>query len=709
MASTANHQFETGRFDVFPNGRVTKITDEEALAVIKETGAGGERMRDPTHTSLQRIWFTAIAYTLGLNSSKYGESVLDDFAFEQSLQIPAYSANHIGRLVRAEVSRLSRARPSMEVTPNSSDQRDVFGAKAAHAVADWIYYNNRLEDLRDALALWEVCCGTAFDFHGWDPRAGKKERVYTDPWSGTIKNAQELPQEARAFYDSIGSFEEVREGDYDDEIISPFQVRVPIGPSEWNDMPWVRITRLMSLDDIWDRWPKKAPEINELEHSSPSIDGFFWRRLASLVHHTSHAVATRGASWLDGLEVHYYVRPVSERFPRGLYIVATDTTVLENGPHPYMTMGVDMRFPATEYHYARSAGRFWGKGFVEDLIGPQEDYNEARRQAIAQRDTHSKPQIITPRQAKLSTTENTNGIMWEYDGRGVRPPEYIKMPQIGSHLTVTREWAMDDLQTLAAQQDATQGVVPTGVRSGAGLRALQERDEMVGAQTYARNERSFQRSMKARLQLFATFVKKPRQVEVYGHGRQADLHYFRGEDLNGNVGIRVVPGSMLPRSRAQQQSLFLDSIQQGFLNPADPEIMRYGLEIMEMGNLQQVLFELDGHRRRANHENEQFLSGDIGDRGWPDVDDDDDHEAHIRRHMSVKVTDSYELLPVNRKLALDGHIAKHRAALAQIAMAPMLMQASMAPQQAQGSPPNPRGEASQPRPAEKNSEQESMT
>ena len=679
-----------------PNKRITKLGNEEALALVKSVRTMGEGGRDPTHIQLERLWFQAIAYYAGLQSSTYGEALQDDFAFEQSLVIPAYAANHIGRMVRHEVSRLSRARPTMEVTPNSPDQKDVFGAKVAHYVADWIYNDSDLQGIRDELAFWMACCGTAFDWHGWDPRAGGKRRSYIHPMTGEKRPREDLDEQELQFYESYGLYEDVAEGDFDNEVLSPFQVRLPVGPTKLDRMPWATVTRLMSLNEIWDRWPKKAAQLRSIEQMSTSIDGYYWRRLATLVSSIGHSFLTRGSSYMEGIEVHYHIVPVCERFPNGLYIVATNEDILENGPHPYMTMGVKMKWPFTDYHFMPVPGRYHSKGMVEDLIGPQEDYNLGRQQTIAQRDVMSKPQWMVPRQAQMSSEENTLGVVWEYNAHGGGKPELVNPPTVGQHQLVSRDHTLQDMQTLAAQSDVTQAQVPSGVRSGVAINALQEKDEMVGASTHGRMERSFQRSMRARLMLFAKFVKAPRKIEIYGSGRQADLAYLTGEQLNNNVGLRIQPGSMLPRSRALQQALFLDAMQAGFLDPMDPETRRFGLEILEMGNLQQALFEFDGHARRANIENERYHFG-AGADGFPDIDDDDDHEVHVRRHLAFKLTDSYERLPLMRKMAFDAHIVKHRAAQARIMTAPLLLQQQLGGMQQGGSPPKQLGEASQPR------------
>lgn len=692
-----------------PNERTEKIENHVALGLLHAHTPTGMAVKDPTHIQLQRQWFQAIAYAAGYTNRFYGQPYNEDYMFEEAFQNAYYSANHIGRMVRGEVARLTRARPSMEVVPNSSEQRDVYGARAAQQVADWLYYDSDAEERRDDLALWLACCGTAFDFHGWEPRFGEKRTVFTSPYDGSRKNEDQLSTDELSFYQSLGedSREELRDGDFDNETLSAFQVRVPLGPSmtHLDKMPWVCFTRLMSLDEIWDRWPAKAKDINEEEAMMPPIAGYYWRHLCTLFSAIGNLNLSRGQSYLEGIEVCYYIRPPSERFPKGIYVVGIESQdlLLENGPHPYETQGVKMRFPLTDYHHTKVAGRYWSKGIVEDLQGPQEDYNIGRQQEIVQRHHHSKRQWLAARRANLTSRELTGATLMEYDSQyGGGPPMPVDPSPMSQQIAQGREAALNDMQTLAAQSEASQGQVPEGVRSGVALQSLQQRDEMVTVGTHGRMERSFQRSMRARLMLFSKFVKAERRIEIYGEGRQADLVYLRGEDIANNTRLRIMPGSMFPRSKAQQQALFLDAVQAGVFDHPDPELRRYALQVLEMGALQTVFTEIDGHSRRANQENDRF---ERGRPPFPDVDEDDDHLAHMRRHMILKVSDTYEKMSQVRKLAFDRHLALHRQYYAQIAMAPMMMQGMQAAQQGgvpgqpqqQGSPPRELGKPSPPK------------
>jgi hypothetical protein len=121
--------------------------------------------------------------------------------------------------------------------------------------------------------------------------------------------------------------------------------------------------------------------------------------------------------------------------------------------------------------------------------------------------------------------------------------------------------------------------------------------------------------------------------------------------------------------------------------------MRYGAKVLEMGDLEQLFLTIDGHRRRAQIENELFLKHGM----MPDVEEDDDHPQHMQEHLRFKVTDDYEQMSPVQKMMFNTHLAKHRVFMAQLLQAQMAMQAMAG---GGGSKARPLGQPSAPRQAQ---------
>lgn len=684
----------------YPERPIDKLTADQAWDLIRSRVSFGSRGHDPVQLQLERLWFRNIAYFVGLQENALDVPALPDFDLWSSYVIPQYSANHIGRIVSAEVSRLSAARPAGEVSPRSSDQRDLFGARVGSAIAEWNYDRLDLTGKRVSLANWMVNCGAGFMYGDWNKRMGKRQRLFFDPISQEALNAEQMTQEERTFYEALGSFQDVREGDIEGDVIGPFQVRVPLGPTKLEDMPWVCVTHLRSREWLWEHYPNRAAELDvDAQRSSVTLDTFWWRRLATLISQVASPVPSRSTPFWEGIEVHDLWLPAFGRFRRGARVRACEAGLLDFGPNPYFEAGYEDEWhPLTMFGYKEVPGRFWPKSLTEDLIQPQDDYNVGRQQLITQRDVLSKPQWLSPREAKLGPTRNDTGDLWEYDARGTpHPPIRVDPPGLSTAHVQTAGDALRDMQTISAQSEVSQAQVPEGVRSGVAIRALQEKDTMVVRPIIAAMESRWQRYTRHLLQLCSRFMQTPRMVDVYGESRQADVHWFKGIDMSGNTHYRVRPGSMMPRSRAFEQQMFLDAVAAGMLDPMDPEIRRYGMQVLEIGGLDKVFLELDLDRRRAAQEEQMFLMPDPDPSfAFPDVDEHDDHEAHLRSHLIFYKTDAYERLPEARKMAFRAHMAKHQLYIARL-IETQAMLAAPPPGGGGGSPPKPPGEASQPR------------
>jgi hypothetical protein len=116
----------------------------------------------------------------------------------------------------------------------------------------------------------------------------------------------------------------------------------------------------------------------------------------------------------------------------------------------------------------------------------------------------------------------------------------------------------------------------------------------------------------------------------------------------------------------------MDLIQMGALNPAmDPRDRRLVHKTMELGDSDKYFQEEDADRRRADIENQMFLKPVVDPttqrpQPYPEVNDDDDHQAHIEGHLLFKKSDAYEALPLMRKMAFDAHLGAHKEALAML-------------------------------------------
>lgn len=684
-----------------PNQRITSIPDEQALRLVNWNATDSDGARDSIRLRLEREWFRNIRFYLGIQGSQPASQLMDQDLWLRDSGIDGeFQANFMPRILAGQVSRLSSSKGDVSVVPKSLDIEDQNGALVGKAFLDYWNDQFKFRKLRREGACWSVSCGTHFIWCNWDTRGGEvaEEFKVKDKWTEDWKGSDDEKDLLRR----VGLGRKKSKGWMDMQVLSPFQVYTPIPFLDLDSAPWAIFEFDRSLEWIWNHYPEKARDVRP-EDSDSNFTGQYRRRLPSL---TASGGYTQGRNHDSGnsVTVRELWIPPSAHVPNGARIVATRTMLLEKSEHPYAKAGLDtqrdkfLRYPVTRVRYLPVMGRFWGKGLLEDLIDPQREYNRTRQQAHAMRDILATPQWMAPNNAGLATQSNDYGVIWTYNPYSSKP-ELVPAPAMSSMHVESSAQNIQDMQMISAQSDASQARSPENVRSGIALRALQEQDLMVMGPTIEEIEDGWRDVQQRLLALTWKFLDRDVAVTIYGHSRSADVNIFKGSEINGNIQVRVTEGSMVPQSSAAQRAEMMDMVQAGVLNPMDPSHQRIITRTMGQGfgGMAEMHEQLEADERRANIENWMFLVAVKQGDTLPDVDPDDDHAAHLSKHMGFKKTDTYEkAFSPAKKLAFEAHMNKHRRALAaEVQAAQLIAQAGQGP--GSGSQPKEPGEASQPR------------
>ncbi len=713
MVSANVANYSEARKDVDPfferNERITNVKDDEALQLLHSHSSIAESGFHPTTAALHRMWFLCVQHFLGLQNSRTQtiDQLMDIFP---AAAPSGYNANLILRMVMAEVARLSASPADVDVIPKSPDIEDQIGAQVGDRFLQHVEDKYQMKKVRRKLNLWRSIAGTGFLYTDWNERAGGEMEFFTNPMDGSMIKGDAIPEKAKAWLRKMGSSQKTMEGALEISALPPFAVLAPFGYEELADMPWLVIEQDRSLDWIWTHYPDEARDVRPDDFST-TAEGLWWRRLQGLVGSHGFQQATEGGRRDSVVRVATLWIPPSGRCPDGFRITGTKTKLLDKVKHPFKEKQLDIRFPVEVCRRCPVPGRFWGTGLVEHLMGPQNDYNRTRTQLMEHRDVLARPVWMAPQGIEWTTTRLEVGDVIEYRNGGYGKPELQNPPAISAIHVEALDRGVQELQTIASQGDVSQGQVPQGARSGVALQTLADKDMSVMRVVVEEQEDCFQRGYEKVLSLAWKFMSTPQMIRVYGEFRQADVAIFKGADLNGNVFVRIRPGSMMPKNKAETQEMLTGMLQNGALDPINNRRdKKFVWEAMEIGGADKMFLEEAGHRRRARIEDQMFLKPQV-DRGtgmpqaFPDVNDDDDHEAHIEEHMLFKVTDAYEALPPMRKMAFEAHLAKHKAAIAALMQAQMLMQSAAVGPDAEGgaggapgggSPPKKAGKASQP-------------
>lgn len=673
---------------------ITNITDEQALRLLEQTDPMGSRRSSSYYSNMARQWWVNAMYYMGFQPHEL-PIILNDIDPGILMSDASYTANHIMRMLLTNVARKTQNKPVWSVIPLTPDQPDQDGARVAQIILEHAYDHLDMQATSIRLQLWLEIAGTAFRYANWDKQSGTRHRIYLDPTQQqpTPIDHNGLDQGTIQQLEAAGAYHDLQEGDWEHEVLSPFQVIVCPTFSTLDKQPYLRIDRMVPVHEVWNRWPDKAKDMSDNAMFAYGRVDFF-ARLAT--------VTTRLGQWAGGSEPVEGARlrelwiPPSGQVPEGRTIMAVGQTIVMNEPHVFKAQGMDKVWPVVDYHCIPVPGRFHSMSTCEHLIASQRDYNRGRAQMVAQRDAYV-PQWLAPKGALSGQPlRNEFGDVWEYEATHGKP-ELAPAPPLNQSALQSVEAARQDMQVIAAQSDATQAQNPAGVRSAVALRMLQEADQQVIGPAISSIESGDRRYGELLLQLAWRNMSLPRAIALVGESRQSDIHWFTGTDIRGNTRVRVVPGSAMPRSRAAAMSVVMDMVQMGALNPAtSTKDRRLVWKTLELGDTDYAFQLEDATRRRARIENMMIARPSAADdRRVPEVDPDDDQQAHLEEHILFKQTDEYERLPPIRKMIMNAHIQMHHQFVAQMVQATVAMQqASAGP--AAGSAPKQPGKASQP-------------
>src|SRR4030095_5673796 len=122
-------------------------------------------------------------------------------------------------------------------------------------------------------------------------------------------------------------------------------------------------------------------------------------------------------------------------------------------------------------------GRFWGKGIVEDLIGPNRQRNRARSQLI-QRNDRNRARVYAHKGA-LTPANRPVGKIMELIEIPLHAEYPVETPGIPVGGWVTQEVEMNDMDMdkVAGLREVTLGQAPAGVSAYAAMALLAEQDE----------------------------------------------------------------------------------------------------------------------------------------------------------------------------------------------------------------------------------------
>lgn len=586
---------------------------------------------------------------------------------------PVY--NRIRPIIRKELAKLTAQKPSASIIPSTSDDQDQAAAKAGEQIWESVFRRKKLEAIHAQAQLWARVTGNGFVKSYWDPTALNPD----------------TPDQL---------------GDFCFDVITPFHIFVPdILAVDIEDQPYVLQVTTRTPEWVRINYPGINPEPNVMEASDILNDSFL--NLVGANNYRKNSV----------LCFEVWVKPRNVEFmPNGgMFLIIGENLVDFVEGNPY----IHQQYPFSKVDNI-SSSRFYTTSVIEDLISPQREYNRTRGQITEAKNAMAHPQLLSAEgaiEANKITTEPGQVIQYKI---GYPKPEPLPMQNLPAYVIQELNSQLLDFDDISGQHDVSKGQTPPGVTAATAINFLQEQDDTMLAESFQSIESFYEKLAYQTLCYVSQYWTMPRLVKVAGKGEQFDVMAFKGADLRSNTDIRVEAGSALPTSKAAKQAFIMDLMQMGFIPPEK------GLELMDMGGIQQLYEQLQIDTAQANRENMkmanvtpelmqsylqtfippqdpmQMLLGmgqeqpqaTLGPDGMPTVNQQppfidpstggplvdaqgnptqpplivpvnsfDNHTAHINTHNNYRKSQDYDNLAPEIKKLFEEHVNAHMAAL----------------------------------------------
>lgn len=612
-------------------------------------------------------WYVNLAFYFGQqNIAKLtNKSALAGYSFSTPKAPPwrvRIVINKIRGIVRHEVARLTKQRPTFVVVPATTEDEDFQAARVGESIVKAMYTDKGIKrELRKA-AWWSVITGTGFIKSYWDP--------------------QKVDTAAQQY------------GDICVERISPFYIFVPdLEAEDIEEQPFVIHASTKTPQYIKTRWGiDTQPQVkgtNLLEDSFLNLIGARQSKKDSV------------------LCLEFWMKPGSHKyFPKGgLFTIVGDKIMMQAEEYPYK----HGEFPFYKLDYVQS-GKFYAESAITDLIPLQREYNRTHSQIIESKNLMAKPRLIAARGSinpRAISSEPGQVILYT---PGFDKPAPLPMDSFPPYVLELLKYLQQDMDDLSAQHEISRGGTPSQVTAATAISYLAEQDETKLSATIQSMEELVEKLGRHILKYVAQFWNTERLVKVVGTDGAFEVGHWQANDLNGNTDLRVEAGSALPQSKAAKQAFVMDLLKMGII-PAER-----GLEMLDMGGIEKVLEDYLIDKRQVQRENlklaamakdpamlQQLQPQPMVDpmTGQPKMDPAtgqplmqppplviqpnsyDNHQVHLMLHNQYRKTQAFELLPEEVQAQFESHVMMHE----------YMLQAQLMRQPANGIPGQPVGNA----------------
>ncbi len=656
---------------------------------------------------IERVWYRNVLFYVGKQWIKYDNKQRKWVRPNLPEWMPTPVTNRFASTCDIMASVLSQVKPEIVYSPSSTDEKDIQASKVANTIVGICEEESGYKRKKDKLRSWLTLTGNVFLYTHYDtdlkhgtvdipvigcPQCGKMGLPHEFGQDGQ----QACPQCGSPAIQPTGEVHKAPRGKITTEVIPPFEIYVDLQVEDIQDQPYVLRCSTLPVSVIKQRWGKAAEGVKP-QGTVGQLGQYYYQSLAYITNSSDTGFGS-GTEYGGGIQpdkatVWEVFIPASATMPGGYHGFVSDNVVLAEGPLEYHDSEGKPIIPIVHIKAQDTPKRFFAKAIADDLVHKQIQRNKL--EAFIQLASHrtSNPVWLLPNSCGVESLSGEPGEVVRYNDSNTAnaKPERLAGTEITQSIFRWLEKIDNDFEELASTYDILKGAIPANVPTLGGLELLKERAISRFSRIIENLENAQMALSKHWLYIWKEYVTEPRTKLSKDANGEFAQESFDSSSIEGNVDIKVEPGSSNPRSEAYQQFIAGQLLSNGLLDIND---IFTRVKILRTYHAEQFAETLTQDVEDAAREEEQFLQ-QRPPALRPDV---DNHQVHIASHTKFAKTERFrELAPELQSMWME-HLLMHK----QMMMVQMQnMQAMQGPTQP------PKGEGSKPKSEEMGSGQDS--
>lgn len=422
----------------------------------------------------------------------------------------------------------------------------------------------------------------------------------------------------------------VREGKVTWETLHPRHILAPPGVVSEDQFPWLMIEKAVPVEWAKAKYPRATGEFREEQLVSYGALGMGYD-----ASDPNAAPSDPGKLKEHVLITTGYELPTLQ-YPNGRQVTFAPKQkiicdVIE--ALPYKLHG-EPHHGVTFFHYHQLPHRWWSKGVVEDLIGPQRQKNRARSQMIEMKDRNLGR--VYAKKGTITAANKPVGKIMELIEVPLHAEFPVETPGTPVGPWIENEAAINDgdMQLVAGLRDPSFGQAPNGVVAYSALALMVEQDDRRTGPTLKRVRIGVGDAMVLSLELARRYWQDNKELAIAGPEGEMELVLYKRTQLPIEFYVDVSRHAPLPTSPAVESQKIFD-IFNAATSAGQPLPIEWLKSSLDAGRALPIPKQMD-EVQMGKAETENILLSQ-GQPVFPSYYDDDYLHILVHRNMQAEI------------------------------------------------------------------------